>query len=278
MEQAADTRNWLLTLAYDGTSYHGWQVQPNAPTVQGALNQALASLFRQEIRTFGTSRTDSGVHALDQRVTAHVPVAPPIPVPNTFRALNNLLPPDIRVLDISERAPCFHARHDAVGKAYTYLLWRGELVQPFVSRYVATIPAELDLQAMRAAADSLIGTHDFTRFSVNPRSDETPDPVKTLYRLELLEQGPILMVTVVGNSFLYRMVRRLVYYLLAVGRERMLPEQSASLLQPESDAAAAFVTAIAQGLFLDRIFFNKAEMLAYRRDTLPFLDWQQMAR
>jgi len=267
-------RNWLLTLAYDGTAYAGWQVQPGQPTVQRALNAKLEQLFRAPIATFATSRTDAGVHALDQRVTAWLPHEPEIAPEIARRALGKFLPLDIRVRAIVAMPPEFHARHAAAGKAYTYVFHLGPLENPILGRYALPVPWPVDVAAMASAAAMLLGQHDFSAFAVNPRCDQARDPVKTLYRCDLLPLGRLLLFTVVGNSFLYRMVRRLAGFLLAVGRGRLTPETARHLLQ-QPGATAAFDTVPPQGLFLDRVFFASEEMLAYRRGTPPLLDFAQ---
>jgi tRNA pseudouridine38-40 synthase len=264
-------RVWRLTLAYDGTAYAGWQVQPGRATVQGLLNDKLAKLFGAPIRTQATSRTDAGVHALDQQVSAELPAIPPIPPGDALRALGKFLPDDIRVLAIDEAPLDFHARHAAAGKAYTYLIYRGLLRSPFLGRYAWPVAHPLDPAAMRRAAADLLGEHDFTPFSVNPRSDEPRDPVKTLHRCEVQELDRLLMITVVGNAFLYRMVRRLVGYLVAVGLGKLSPEGTPALFAANA-RTATFETALAQGLFLDRVFFSPEPLSTYRRTTLPFLD------
>ncbi len=273
----ADTLNWLLRIAYDGTAYNGWQVQrPGVLTIQGILERRLKRLYGQPLRTFGVSRTDSGVHALDQRVTVHAPATPPIPVPSLRQALNHGVPPDIRILDITEMPIGFHARHDAVGKAYTYLIHRGNLASPFHCRYCWPVYHTLDVAPMRLAAAQLIGTHDFTAFSTNTRGPEMPDPVKTLHLIEIAEHGPLIRITVIGNSFLYRMMRRIAGYLVSVGRGYTPAEATTSILLAR-DRAGLRETAPPQGLFLDRVFYDQEEMLAYRRTTLPYKDLLDMS-
>ena len=266
-------RNWLLRLAYDGTAYAGWQIQPAVPTIQGELQRALGHLFGlQQPRTWGCSRTDAGVHALAQMVTFLAPAQPPIPPAGARQALNHRLPPDIRVVAITEAAPEFHARHAATGKAYTYLIHRGGLTSPFLHRYCWPLGYELDLARMRTAADQLVGTHDFAAFTVkgNDPPAAAADTVRTVHTWHLREVGNFLAVTVVGASFLHKMVRRLTGFLVEVGRGRLTPAPPAALLRPRGPAAVAFATAPPQGLFLEAVFFDEATRAAFAPGLLPF--------
>lgn len=271
MSESLFPLNWLLTLAYDGTAYAGWQKQLNALTVQEVLTDKLSKFYKREVPVYGTSRTDSGVHALHQQVTLRLPAAPPIPIGDVFIGLNKLLPLDIRALSLVEKEPDFQARHAAVGKAYTYLIHRGTIRSPFLGRYMLQIYNELDVELMRRAADHLLGTHDFSIFGAATRCKANPNPRKTLHRFDFTELGPILMITVTGNSFLYKMVRRLVGFLINVGRARIGADDAPRLLA-EQDRTDRIETAMGHGLFLDRTFFDEQAMHDYRRTTLPYMD------
>ncbi len=263
------TRNWLLTLAYKGTAYAGWQIQPGSATIQGKLEDALSDLFGSPIRVSGCSRTDAGVHALDQRATLRLPLTPSISPENTLRALNGRLPDDIHIIAIDEMPPEFHARYNAVGKAYTYVIHVGDMVSPFLRDCCWQVRHELNPAAMERTAGMLIGTHDFTTFSA---AGSTPDqdPVKTLDRIPMERVGSFLMIIVIGDSFLYKMVRRLVGYLVEVGRGRLDCGDAPHLLEAR-DRNVGFDTAPAAGLFLDRVFYNETEFCDYLPQQLPFL-------
>jgi tRNA pseudouridine38-40 synthase len=158
-----------LTLAYDGTDYHGWQVQPTLPSIQGELARALHHVTGETILPQASGRTDSGVHALGQVVS--FPMRTPIPVENLQRALNRTLPPAIRVLAAEAAAPQFHARYDAVGKTYEYRIFTGEICPPTLARYVWNCPWKLDPAALQLAAAHILGEHDFTSFTaVDPEN------------------------------------------------------------------------------------------------------------
>jgi tRNA pseudouridine38-40 synthase len=231
-----------LELAYLGRFFEGWQVQAPraggtaARTVQGELEKALRDLFGSEIRAHGAGRTDSGVHADGQ--VAHVdlpPGAPSIPFEGIRRGLNTKLSEDVRVLSVSEAAPDFHARHSAIGKVYVYRLRRGELLHPHRGLVEA---------AMGAAAAALVGRRDFAPFSLTGSDPGTT--VRTLARLDVEEQGTLLVITAVGDGFLRGMVRRLVGTLRDVGRGRIRPEDAPIKPGP---------TAEARGLTLERVLY-----------------------
>lgn len=265
-----ETRNWLLQIAYDGTDYHGWQRQPGVATVQGRVEDALARLFRRPVAIMGCSRTDAGVHALAQMVSCRAPAFPPIPADNTRAALNNLLPPTIRVVQLQPVDPTFSARGRAVGKAYTYLLARQPLANPFLCRYCWELSHPVDTAAMGAAADALAGTHDFTHFAAASRGDDDRDPVKTITSVRVADSHGLLRVTVVGNSFLYKMVRRMVGWLVAVGRGRETAGATLQVLDPALPPPS-FDTAPPQGLCLEQVFFDDRTMAQYQPLELPLL-------
>ena len=268
---STNERNWLLELAYDGSNYAGWQIQPGEPTVQGTLRDALSRLFAGEtLEVQGCSRTDAGVHALAQMVSFRPPDRPPNDPDTVCKALNARLPADIRVLGITGQAPGFNARRDAKAKAYTYLVHRGRLRSPFLNRYCWQLKYELDLDKMRQAAAMLRGTHDFAAFTVNLRHQQREHTNCSLYAWHLRRAGSFIAITVIGASFLYRMVRRLTGYLVEVGRGRLEAQSAAGLLTAGEPHKVAFETAPPQGLFLERVFFDDAGA-AYIPRQLPFL-------
>ena len=266
---------WHLTLAYDGSAYHGWQIQPGQMTVQGALETRLRLLFRTpDLRVTATSRTDAGVHALDQHVTFPATAAPSHTPAELACTLNRWLPHDIRVLAAELRDADFHARHSPVGKAYSYVLVRGEALNPFACRYAWLYPRPLDPEAMRRAAAYLVGEHDFASFAANPRR-EVESTVRRLYQVEVLERGPYLLVNVVGNRFLYKMVRGLVGFLAYVGRGATPATRTPEVMAARNRSAAAD-SAPPQGLFLARVFFTPAELESYTA-ILPQFVWEGAA-
>lgn len=259
-----------LSIAYDGTRYAGWQVQPSNATVQGELLTRLRLMMRDpELRIFGSSRTDAGVHALDQQVSFRVKLPADVDPGELGRRLNRWLPEDIYVKSCRVCETPFHARHDNCGKAYTYCLAPGFKPNPLYVRYLWRTPHELDLDAMNEAASHLQGEHDFASFAVNP-GKEVESTVRNLRRLELLQNGDgLLYVNAVGDSFLYKMVRSLVGYLVYVGQGYAKPRDALRVLEGKSRSLAAD-SAPARGLFLAKVFLSPEEWRDYRPVLPPF--------
>ncbi len=239
-------RNFKVTLAYDGTDFAGWQVQPGRATIQGELNKALKKIEGKPVDVYGSGRTDAGVHALGQ-VTSFA-LESPIPILSLRRALNFRLPPAIRVTRIEEAARDFHARYSATGKTYEYRIWRGEACPPFESRYVFHCPYPLDEDAMIRAAGRFEGERDFLSLATNDgRAHETT--VRMIFESRLERVGERLIYRVRGSGFLYNMVRNIVGTLIEVGRGNQTVEGIEGMLEAR-DRSAAGPTAPAGGLFL----------------------------
>lgn len=250
--------NWKLTLAYDGTDFHGWQVQPGRPTIQGELASAIERVTGESVLPQGSGRTDSGVHARAQ--VASFELASPIPPPNLRRALNRTLPSPIRVLNAEQAPPNFHARHSVRAKTYEYRIFRGEICPPWLARYVYALSWPLDTEKMRVAADNVIGEHDFTSFaatdpdlSARQSDPETPqNNIRTVFSSSWTDEQDLLVYRVCGNGFLHHMVRNLVGTFLDAGRGHIAPEQVTTILNQRSRPAAG-PTAPARGLFLHSV-------------------------
>jgi tRNA pseudouridine38-40 synthase len=244
-------RNLKLTLAYDGHDFAGWQVQPGRTTIQGVLVSAIEHLTGEKTLPQGSGRTDAGVHALAQ--VASVRIRSPIPLSNLRKALNDTLPESIRVLDVEEAAPDFHARKSARAKTYRYRIYREETCPPFLARYVYHHPYPLEEERMIQSADEVLGEHDFTSFAaVDPernRENLAPSNIRTIYTSQWLREGPELVYTVRGNGFLHHMVRNLVGTFLMVGKGSLNKQDLKRILEERNRSAAA-ATAPASGLFL----------------------------
>jgi tRNA pseudouridine38-40 synthase len=218
-------RYFKLTIAYDGTDFHGWQIQKNKPTIQGELVSVLRRLTQEEVQVNGSGRTDAGVHAWGQ--VANFRTQSTLSAQEFQRALNALLPFSIRILGAEETGPAFNARFSARGKTYRYRLYRGKVVPPFLWRYVVHYPFPLDEEAMKDAAGRFLGVHDFSSFAASTGSeddDKERNMVREIYSAELkrTEDGEELWFTVHGHSFLRYMVRKMVGTLLDVGRGKLL--------------------------------------------------------
>src|ERR1700722_3204939 len=199
-------RRIRIVVSYDGTDYHGWQVQPGLPTVQGVLEAAISEIEGREVQVAGSGRTDAGGHAAAQG--AAFSIENPIPVDNLRRAVNRLLPRDIRVLSVEAAAPDFHPRFQAKRKTYEYRIFRGEICSPFERRYVCHHPYPLAIQEMIALAPLLEGQHDFAAFAASDDRDELEQSkVRSIFCSRLTLTGDRLIYRVTGSGFLKHMVR-----------------------------------------------------------------------
>jgi len=274
-------RNWKLTLAYDGTSFSGWQVQPGEPTIQGELQAALGRVTSERPLPQGSGRTDAGVHALAQ--VASFALEAPIPAENLQRALNRTLPASIRVLEArTVRSTTFHARHSAVAKTYEYRVFRGTICPPFLARYVLACAWPLNFESLQRAASLFEGEHDFLSFAATDpdlanrdlaarakagREDfaALPYPAgkhgsvrrihSSAWERATTEAGDLLVYRVRGNGFLHHMVRNLVGTMIDVGRGRLRVADMPEILAARARAAAG-PTAPPQGLFLHSVEYD----------------------
>jgi tRNA pseudouridine38-40 synthase len=229
----AMSRRIRLTLSYDGADFHGWQVQPGLPTIQGALEEIVSRIEGEPVVVHGSGRTDAGVHAAAQ--VAAFSLSNPIPVDNLRRALNRLLPPSIRILRTEEAAPNFHPRYDATAKTYEYRLHRGEVCSPFEWRYVQHHPYPLSLDRMTEAAAVFPGEHDFTAFAAADERDALgASKVRRIFESSLEIRGDLLCFRVRGSGFLKHMVRNLMGALMEAGKSNLSTDQIRALLVPGS--------------------------------------------
>ncbi|MBO7741424.1 MAG: tRNA pseudouridine(38-40) synthase TruA [Victivallales bacterium] len=266
---------WHLKVAYDGSAYRGWQVQPDCATVQGELLKRLRLMLRApELKIYGSSRTDSGVHALDQQVSFQITLPNELSAEDLKRRLNRWLPDDIVVKSVRLCPGPFNARYDNCGKAYTYCISPGVKVNPLFCRWLWRTPHKLDIDAMREAAAILQGEHDFASFAVNP-GREIESTVRNLRRLEVhTPEDGMVYVVAVGDSFLYKMVRSLTGYLVHVGYGYATPEDARRVLEGRNRSLAAD-SAPACGLFLAKVFYDSSEMAGYQ-PVLPPFNWQSV--
>ena len=244
-------RNLKVILSYDGADFSGWQVQPDALTVQGTLASVIGRITGEKVLPQGSGRTDAGVHALGQVMTFVTESS--VPTENFVRAMNDLLPDSIRVLQVTEADREFHARHSARGKTYRYRIYRESICPPFLARYVWHYPYPLDEDAMIRAAGFVTGEHDFTSFAaVDPergREEEPVNNVRTIFTSRWHRAGEELSYEVKGSGFLHHMVRNLVGTFILVGRGTLAPEAVSRILAAKNRSAAG-ATAPARGLYL----------------------------
>jgi len=259
---------YKLTLAYDGTRYSGWQIQPNAPSIQQHLQEVLAMLLgEKQIAVIGSGRTDGGVHALNQ--VAHFKTARECDLNRLLLSLNALLPHDIRVKKL-EMAPLrFHSQYSAIGKEYHYQLYLERVMDPFRRLYSWHVLRPLDLPLLKEAMPLFLGTHDFTSFANEPQKGSvSKNPVRTLRRLDFcaMEGGGRLEFE--GDGFLYKMVRNIVGTLVEIAFHRLLIPQILSIFQAR-DRRLAGRAAPPQGLFLVKVDYP-ADHLLKESTPIPF--------
>jgi tRNA pseudouridine38-40 synthase len=242
-------RNLKLTIAYEGTDFAGWQVQPEAATVQGTLSSAIGRITGEKVLPQGSGRTDAGVHALAQVATFQTDSV--VPTGNFVVALNDVLPASIRVLSAEEVAADFHPRKSAQAKTYRYRIYREAICSPFLSRYVWHYPYPLDEPAMREAAPLIEGEHDLTSFAaVDPeRGREGVSNVRRIFSSQWRRESCELIYEVRGSGFLHHMVRNLVGTFLLVGKGTLKPADVTRILGAR-DRSVAGATAPASGLYL----------------------------
>lgn len=270
--------HWKITVSYDGTHFHGWQVQPTLPSIQGTLSAAIFAICGERVLPQGSGRTDAGVHALAQ--VASFSLATPIPAGNLHRALNHHLPPSIRILSVSPAPPDFHARHSARRKTYEYRIFcrrlplttstrpgtpapEAYICSPTLAPYVWDTGLLLSLPALHRAAAHILGTHDFTSFAAagpapepytpaNPvpyHPSQPPSNRRTIFDSAWQLDGQLLMYRVTGSGFLHNMVRNLVGTFVEAGAGRLDPNALPEILARQSRSAAG-PTSPARGLFL----------------------------
>ena len=244
----------MLTVAYDGTDYHGWQYQNNGKTIEGELNKALSSLLQKNIEVIGASRTDAGVHAMCN--VAVFDTDEGIPAEKYSYALNQMLPDDIRIRKSQEVPADFHPRKTDTVKTYEYRIDCEEFADPLKTRYAYFTYVPLDASKMQEAAFHLIGTHDFKSFcSVNTTATTT---VRTIFDIQVIRDGVDIVVRITGNGFLYNMVRIIVGTLMDVGRGKYEPSKVKDILEA-TDRTAAGPTVPACGLMLKELRFLELE-------------------
>jgi tRNA pseudouridine38-40 synthase len=287
------SRNLKITLAYDGADFNGWQIQPGFPTVQGLLAESLGRISGENVLPQGSGRTDAGVHALAQ--VASVRLNSPIPERNLLVALNDILPPAIRVTGVEIVGDSFHARHSAKAKTYRYRMYRDDICSPFLARYVYHDPYPMDEDAMIRASEYIVGTFDFTSFAasdpergarlaeaknpgqtairsaataahevtIDTDTEEAADAlsvkqgnVRTVHSLQWARTEEEFSFTVRGNGFLHHMVRNLVGTFLQVGKGSLKADDIPAIISAKSRSAAG-ATAPACGLYLVSVEYGK---------------------
>jgi tRNA pseudouridine38-40 synthase len=247
-------RRLRFEIAYDGTDFNGWQIQPGLPTIQGVLEEVIGGIEGKPVHVAASGRTDAGVHAFAQ--VAAVSIENPIPTDNFRRAVNRLLPPSIRISRACETHANFHPRFDAVRKTYEYRIFREEICPPFDRRYVYHHPYPLDESAMIEAATILEGEYDFTAFAATDERDMLGvSKVRRIFRSTLQRTEHKLVYTVTGSGFLKHMVRNMVGVLLEIGKQNLTEVDLLARLEPCCGIRPG-PTAPAHGLFLASVEYE----------------------
>lgn len=241
-------RRIRVTLSYDGTNYHGWQVQPELATIQGTMEAVLAEIEGSPVKVEASGRTDAGVHALAQ--VAAFTIANPIPVDNLRKAINRLLPRDIRIIEVAEAAPDFHPRFQAKAKTYEYRIWRGEICPPFERLYTYHHPFLLDEPCVVELAPLFAGEHDFSAFAAADEKYEAGAlTVREIFSSVAERRGDSLVYRVRGSGFLKHMVRNIVGVLLEAGKGNLTRADIEERLRPGCGIASGPAVP-GRGLFL----------------------------
>jgi tRNA pseudouridine38-40 synthase len=249
-----ETVKLRLVIAYDGTNYEGWQVQKVGLGVQQRVEEAVQKLFPSVTRVHGSSRTDTGVHALGMVAHFDVPRAEFRMTPRKLLlALNAFLPEDVRVLAVRKASPDFHARFSARGKQYRYSVWNHSAMNPLLRMQAWHVPVKLDVAAMKQAAAVFVGRHDFKSFAAN-RGYKMESTIRTVTRCEFQRRGPLFTFIIEGDGFLYKMCRGIVGTIVQVGRGKFAADEVRSMLEAK-DRRMAGMTAPAHGLVLWKVFY-----------------------
>ncbi|EOD01024.1 tRNA pseudouridine(38-40) synthase TruA [Caldisalinibacter kiritimatiensis] len=248
-------RNIKLTIEYDGTRFYGWQKQPNVITVQEEIEKAINKITGEEIKIIGAGRTDRGVHAKAQ--VANFNTASRIPADRIKFALNSQLPEDISIKESEEVGEDFHSRYSAVGKEYRYLVYNNKTRSPLLRNYAYYVPYKLDVENIKAASKYFIDTYDFKGFMSSGSS--VKDTVRTIYDFSVLKKDSTIEFRIKGNGFLYNMVRIIVGTLIEVGNNKIKVEDIPNIIKSK-DRSNAGHTALPQGLYLYRVYYNNSEI------------------
>ena len=241
-------KNYKLTIAYDGTHYNGWQIQPHSKSIQGSIEKALKIILRHKTRLKGAGRTDTGVHALGQTANFHSTNVSNID--SLQHSLNGILPVEIRIKDICEVPKTFHSQYSAISKTYHYHLWLEKFRSPFHHLYSHHVRKRCDIKLLHESAQIFIGTHDFKAFANSSnQGSASKNPIRTIYSLNVLEQEGGIRLEFYGNGFLYKMVRNIVGTMLDVSLGKRAIEEIPRILASR-DRRLASRAAPALGLFL----------------------------
>ena len=250
--QKYNMQKYKMIISYDGTHYHGWQIQPHKKTIQEILQYCLKIILKKPVQIIGSSRTDKGVHAIGQ--VAHFLTDQELNIKKFMYSLNSILPKDIKIKKIEQAHRDFHARYSAVSKKYDYYIGLSNEKDPFFYLYKTYIPFSLNVEEMKRVSKCLIGKHDFTSF-VNS-SYPKKNPIKTIFLLNITKQFNDIKIEIQADGFLYKMVRNIVGALMEAGKGKISLVEMNTILKEKNRQKAPY-SAAASGLFLSKIYYPK---------------------
>ncbi len=269
-KQDKANRTILLTVAYDGTDYAGWQIQKEKSTVQLSLEKSLYEILQENIKTTCAGRTDSGVHALGNRV--HFKTISKIKTGNLLKALNSLLPRDIRVIRVEDKPDTFHARYEAVRRWYRYYIYNSRISMPFLDRYSFFYPYPIDIGHVKRSLKFLVGEHDFTSFC--SKKDENKVKIRKIFYISLKKTGKLYYFDIVGSGFLHNMIRIIVGTALAINKNKEKPDKMKEILFAKNRMESG-MTVPPNGLFLMKVTYKEEltwlDKIMPARGCHPFL-------
>jgi len=243
-------RNILLTIEYDGKNYVGWQMQNNGVSVEEEVTKAIQSLVKEDVKLYGSGRTDSGVHAFGQAASFYTNSN--ISIDKIPYGINSFLPSDIKVINAEEKDKDFHARYSAKAKEYVYLIYNRSIMSPIYKGKATHVFYKLDIEKMRRASKALLGEHDFAGFMGSGSS--VKNTVREIYDVDIKEENNLIIIKIRGNGFLYNMVRIIVASLIDIARGRFEEDRIKEILDTKMRSMAN-VTAPAEGLYLNKVFY-----------------------
>lgn len=259
-----EKRNLLLDISYDGSGYHGWQIQKNARSVQEVFQKSLEKVLKERVDIKGCSRTDSFVHA--NTYCVNFKISNKIKAENLIYAMNRVLPDDICVKNATVVPDDFNARYSCIGKEYIYKIWNSRIKNPFLQKYALHYWYDLKIDALNEATGFFIGTHDFTSFSTVDKKREATNMVRTIKSLKVEKNENIVTVTVSADGFLYNMVRIIIGTLLRISQGKISPKDIPKIINLKNRKYAG-TTAPPQGLYLNKVFYDESINFKERENT-----------
>ncbi|HCL57394.1 MAG TPA: tRNA pseudouridine(38-40) synthase TruA [Spirochaetia bacterium] len=250
-----------LDIAYDGSRFHGFQKLPGKRTIQGELERCLSIIYKEEVKTFGAGRTDAGVHAIHQVISYKTKML--LPPENIKRAMNTLLPEDIRIYEASYQDSQFHARFSPIQRTYVYVIYNAPVCPPFLAHFVWHKKNKIDVRRLKKTLKHLKGSHDFTSFC---QADENKTKTREIFDIQIKKKKPFLFITIRGNAFLRRMIRIIVGTAFGITEKPLFhPDEMKSILLKKKRGENPFLTAPPTGLYFYKVDFKDSKKKKFSR-------------